>query len=169
MRAPRAEAGAVAWPLEHPCEGGAARRGQPGLDWRDEELLVSSGCGWGGWGCGDGIQSRGAKSHISESRRSPQRANALAGDPDCGAHGSGASQAADDVCRHDGDEAGERSADFAEREMGDVLGDGCVAGEEHEGEPSVGGGAKCDRRFLRRAQDRLFDCGWRGCASLRSG
>ena len=60
------------------------------------------------------------------------------------------SQEADDVCGFAGDEAGERSADLAEREVGDVLGDGCVAREEYEDESSVGG---ADRRRERGAGD----------------
>src|ERR1017187_6891975 len=81
------------------------------LDWRDEEIWAGVRCGCGVWtglgraGCGG---SSGA--------------------------GRDGGEAADDVCGHEGDDAGERAADLAEREMGDVLRDGGVAGEEHQGE-----------------------------------
>src|ERR1035441_6568319 len=92
------------------------------LDWRDEEIWAGLRCGCGVWsglgraGCGCGDRAGCGW--------------------DCGA---GCGEAGDEACGHDGDEAGERSADLAEREVGDVLGDGGVAQEEHQGESSLGG------------------------------
>ena len=48
-------------------------------------------------------------------------------------------ETADDVCGSAANEAGERSADLAVGQVGDVLGDGRGPREEHEGEPSLGG------------------------------
>ncbi len=85
---------------------------------RDEESNDSGGCAGGGigWGVGRGLGAA------------------------CGCFGG---ETADDVCGSAADEAGERSADFAEWPVGDVLGDGGGPREEHEGESPLGGSDGC--------------------------
>src|SRR6185312_1081486 len=46
-----------------------------------------------------------------------------------------------DLCRSSGDEAYQRSADFSQRRVGDVLRDGRLAREKLQGQPPVGGAA----------------------------
>src|SRR5271170_6151064 len=88
------------------------------VDWRDDESIGLHWCAGGDDG----------------------RVGVLGACARCGGRFVG--QAANDVCGPAADETGERPADLAEWQVGDVFGDGGGPREELEGEPSLGGAAR---------------------------